>query len=137
VQWFFVIKRKEVREMLTGKQENFARCIALDGMNQTEAYRKCYNTENMQESTIWESASRLANDCKVVARIKELKNQAVSGRIMTAIERKEKLTELILSDDPQVIMKAIDLLNKMEGEYVQKIEATVDQVSINIDLVEE
>lgn len=123
--------------MLTDKQENFARCIALDGMNQSDAYRKCYEAENSQDSTIWENASRVANNDKVQARIKELKNQAVSGRIMTAIERKEKLTELILSDDPMVIMKAIDLLNKMEGEYVQKIEATVDQVSINIDLVEE
>lgn len=123
--------------MLTDKQERFAQCIALDGMNQSEAYRECYNTENMQESTIWEKASIEANKDKVKTRIDELRGEVVSPKIISAKERKEKLTELIMSGDPGVMMKAIDILNKMDGEYVQKIEATVDQVSINIDLVDE
>ena len=111
--------------MLTDKQERFAQCIALEGMNQSDAYRECYNTENMAETTIWESASRLANDCKVVARVKELRGECVSPKIMSAKERREKLTELINTDDPNVIMKAIDLLNKMDGEYTTNAKVTL------------
>lgn len=134
---FFVVKRGEHR-MLTDKQERFAQCIALEGMNQSDAYRECYNTENMAETTIWESASRLANDCKVVARIKELRGECVSPKIMTAKERREKLTQIVTEAmDLNAVMKAIDILNKMDGEYVQKIEATVDSVNINVELVEE
>jgi phage terminase small subunit len=111
--------------MLTDKQERFAQCIALEGMNQSEAYRECYNTENMQESTIWESASRLANDCKVLTRINELRGEVVSPKIMNAKERREKLTEWANSDDPNVSMKAMDLLNKMDGEYTTNTKVTL------------
>jgi phage terminase small subunit len=123
--------------MLTDKQERFAQCIALEGMNQSEAYRECYNAENMSDESIWVNASVLAKNDKVALRIQELRGEVVSPKIISAKERKEKLTELIMSGDPGVMMKAIDILNKMDGEYVQKIEATVDQVSINIDLVDE
>ena len=57
---------------------------------------------------------------------------------MNAKRRKEKLTELAESDDPNVAMKAIDLLNKMDGEYVQKIAADVQtETTISIELVED
>ena len=111
--------------MLTDKQERFAQCIALDGMNQSDAYRECYDTENMTDKTIWEASSRLANECKVDARIKELRGECVSPKIMSAKERREKLTELINTDDPNVIMKAIDLLNKMDGEYTTNAKVTL------------
>lgn len=113
--------------MLTDKQERFAQCIALEGMNQSDAYRECYDTENMTDKTIWEASSRLANECKVDARIKELRGEAISPKIMSAIERKEWLTKLIgdLGEKTENRMKAIDILNKMEGEYVTKIEGEV------------
>ena len=113
--------------MLTDKQERFAQCIALEGMNQSDAYRECYDTENMTDKTIWEAASRLANECKVDARIKELRGEVISPKIMSAIERKEWLTKLIgdLGEKTENRMKALDILNKMEGEYVTKIEGEV------------
>lgn len=125
--------------MLTDKQERFAQCIALEGMNQSDAYRECYNTENMLEETIWSEASRLANDHKVFTRIQELREQAIAPTILSAIERKKWLTELIEDsrEKTENRIKALDILNKMDGEYVQKIEATVDSVNINIDLVDE
>jgi phage terminase small subunit len=123
--------------MLTDKQERFAQCIALEGMNQSDAYRECFDTENYKPESIWVEASKLANSPNVVQRIKELKDKVVSPKIMSAKERREKLTELAQGEDANVVMKAIDLLNKMDGEYVQKIEATVDQVSINVELVDE
>ena len=57
---------------------------------------------------------------------------------MSAIKRKEKLSVLAESDDPNVAMKAMDLLNKMDGEYIQKVVADVDTTyTINIELTDE
>ena len=125
--------------MLTDKQERFAQCIALEGMSQSDAYRTAYCTDNSQDSTIWENASRLANDNKVQARIKELKDRVISPKIMSAIERKEWLSQKVKdeSEKTENQLKAVDILNKMDGEYVQRIEATVDSVNINVELVDD
>ena len=59
---------------------------------------------------------------------------------MTAQERLEWLTELITGDETDVNakLKAVDIMNKMQGEYVQKIEANVEsEVNINIELIDE
>lgn len=125
--------------MLTDKQERFAQCIALEGMNQSDAYRECFDTENYKPESIWCEASKLANEPKVVQRIRELKDQVVSPLIMDARERRELLSKFARdnAEKTEIRVKSIDTLNKMDGEYVQKIEATVDSVNINIDLVDE
>ena len=47
---------------------------------------------------------------------------------MTAKERQEYLTKLINSEDVKVSdkLKALDILNKMTGEYIQKVEVNGD-----------
>ena len=131
---------KERREdMLTPQQEKFVKCIVLDGMNYSDAYRSSYNTEKMTDKTVNEKASRLKDDSKIRARIKEMSAEIDSPKIMSRTKRAERLTGLAEnSEDPNVVMKAIDLLNKMTGEYVQKIEADVNtEVNINIELSDE
>ena len=124
--------------MLTPKQETFVKAIVLDGMNYSDAYRAAYNTKGMSDKTINEKASRMKDEDKIRARIKELSAEIDSPRIMTVTKRAEKLSELADSDDPNVVMKAIDLLNKMTGEYVQKVVADVDtSYNINIELIDE
>lgn len=123
---------------MTPKQEAFAKAIALDGMNYSDAYRSAYNCKRMSETTINNEAYKLMQNHEITTRIKELAAEAATPKIMSAQKRKEKLTQLAESDDPNVAMKAIDLLNKMDGEYVQKVEATVDNnVTINVELVDE
>ena len=123
---------------LSPKQEGFAKCIALDNMNYVDAYRANYSVDNWSDNAIYVEASKLANSPKILLRIKELSKETDSPRVMNAKRRKEKLTELAESDDPNVAMKAIDLLNKMDGEYVQKIAADVQtETTISIELVEE
>ena len=53
--------------------------------------------------------------------------------------RKEWLTKVINSEeDINAKLKAIDIMNKMEGEYIQKVEAEVkERVTINISLVDD
>lgn len=122
--------------MLTAKQEKFAQAIALEEMNQADAYRSAYDTSRMSDKTVHEKASILANNDKVRARIKELREETMTPKVMSAQRRREKLTDLAEhSEDPNIAMKAIDLLNKMTGEYVQKVETEVkNAVTINIEL---
>ena len=57
-------------------------------------------------------------------RIEELSQKIACNNIMTAKERQEYLTKLINSDYVKVSdkLKALDILNKMTGEYIQKVE---------------
>ena len=57
-------------------------------------------------------------------RIEELSQKIACNNIMTAKERQEYLTKLINSEDVKVSdkLKALDILNKMTGEYIQKVE---------------
>ena len=121
--------------MLTPKQEKFVKNIVLEGMNYSEAYRSAYNTKTMSDKTVNEKACRLKDQDNIRARIKELSAEIDSPKIMTVTKRAEKLSTLAESEDANVAMKAIDLLNKMTGEYVQKVEAEVTrEVIINIEL---
>lgn len=125
--------------MLTPKQEVFVQNI-IKGMSQADAYRSAYSTKNMSDKTIHEAASRLMADSKVSARVKELREQITAKTIMTAQKRLEWLTEQIASNDVDVNakLKAIDIMNKMQGEYVQKIAADVQtETTINIELVDD
>jgi phage terminase small subunit len=124
--------------MLTAKQEAFVQNI-LQGMSQADAYRSAYSCKNMSDKTIHEAASRLMSDSKVSARVKELREQLAKETIMSAQERLEWLTRLVKAGSEYSLaaekIRAIDVMNKMTGEYVQKIEADVkNEVTINIEL---
>lgn len=123
--------------MLTAKQEQFAKNIALENMSYADAYRSAYNAKGMADKTVHEKASRLKDMDKVRARVEELRAELATPSIMTAQKRLEWLTDLVNSVEESTNdkLKAIDIMNKMQGEYVQKIEADVNsEVTINIEL---
>jgi phage terminase small subunit len=143
--------------MLTDKQEQFCRNI-IEGMSQADAYRNAYPNIRMADKTIQENACRLAKKEAVKARIKELRDALAKPSIMTAQDRLEFLTKVINGEQGEKMVQvvdgepievdvptslknklsAIDIMNKMQGEYVQKVEAEVtNAVNINIELVEE
>ena len=132
--------------MLTEKQEAFAQNIIM-GMSQAEAYRNAYNTKKMSDKTVWENASRLMNNSKVIARVEELRSQVAKTAIMTAEERLKFLTKIIKGEENEVVLEvdgdgkqveikmppslktklnAIDIMNKMQGEYVTKVVGNMD-----------
>ena len=128
------ILMKGVYSVLTPKQEKFVQGI-VDGKTQTDAYKNAYNTAKMSDSSIYQEASRLMNNPQITARIEELRQRIDERLIMSAKKRAEKLTEFIKDADPLTAMKAIDILNKMTGEYVQKVQADVSQeIEVNITL---
>ena len=112
--------------MLTAKQEQFVQNI-IQGMSQADAYRSAYNTKRMSDNAIYVNASKLVADAKVALRIKELREQLAKPTIKTAQERMEWLTQLIENEEEGTSekLKAIDILNKMDGLYVQKISGEV------------
>ena len=130
--------------MLTPKQEKFVRNL-IQGMSQREAYKNSYDAENMTDKSIDEEACRLFKDSKVSSRYKELQDRLEDATIMTAKERLEYLTEVIMGLQGENIVEivdgeeiertvptsiknklsAIDLMNKMQGEYVTKVEGNV------------
>lgn len=122
--------------MLTPKQEAFVQNI-IQGMSQADAYRSAYSCKNMTDNSIYVNASKLVADAKVAQRLKELREQLAKPSIMSAQERLEWLTELIKSDEESTSdkLRAADIMNKMQGEYIQKIETELkNAVNINIEL---
>lgn len=131
--------------MLTAKQEQFVKNI-IDGMSQAEAYRNSYDTKRMSDKTVWEKASRLMSDSKVRTRLQELRDQMMKPSIMSAQERLEYLTRVVNGTEPEkeihlvngeakeieipvtvkTKLNAIDIMNKMQGEYVTKVEGSLN-----------
>ena len=75
---------------LTAKQENFAQCIA-DGFTQTEAYRRAYDCDNMDDKTICNEGYKLTNNREITARIQQLREQLAERLLFPRIERLEIL----------------------------------------------
>lgn len=112
--------------MLTPKQEQFVQNM-VKGMSQADAYRAAYSAKKMSDKTIHEAASRLVADSKISARLSELRGQLTKETIMTAQRRLEWLTEVINGEnDLNAKLKAVDIMNKMQGEYVTKVEGNLN-----------
>ncbi len=104
---------------LTEKQENFALEYVLNGGNASGAYRKAYDVgEDTLEATVWNNAHEVMKNPKVSARIDARRKQKYSRKVMSIEERRIKLTEWIEEGNS----KALDMLNKMDGVYVEKQE---------------
>ena len=78
---------------LTRKQENF--CLAyIETGNASEAYRKAYNTTRASEKSVWETASKILNNTKVISRLEELREKAAGRAILTLERHLEELKTL-------------------------------------------
>ena len=58
---------------------------------------------------------------------------------MSAIERKEWLTKMIAeqSNNNNDRLKALDILNKMDGTYITKIEGDITMQTIEVNIVDD
>jgi phage terminase small subunit len=122
--------------MLTAKQEKFVQCI-IEGMSQADAYRSAYSTKRMTNNAIYREASVLMTNPNISQRVKELREKLMNKKVMSAQARLEWLTEVIKDEGINMTdrLRASDQMNKMQGEYVQKVEAEVNNnVTISIEL---
>lgn len=135
--------------MLTLKQEKFVQNL-IKGMSQREAYKEAYNAKYKDEA-IDSKASNLYNSDKVQVRYNELLKQLEDETIMSAKERMKWLTKVIKGDIKEIVavqhtncetgesemietefpsqlktkLAALDTLNKMDGQYVTKLEGSI------------
>ena len=126
---------------LTVKQDKFCLEYLKDG-NASRAYREAYDCDNMKEATINRAAKELIDNPNITTRINELRKQTTTSAILSIEERKELLTKIannIVYDQNgnanyNDARGAIDLLNKMDGVYVQKNQTEINGVvTIKID----
>ena len=123
---------------LNNKQKIFCREYVKNGSNGTAAYMKAYS--KCTEETARRNASKLLTNTDIQNYIKELQDKAESKDIMTNIQKKEFLTKMILKDkkaNRSDKLKALDILNKMDGEYITRVEADVSVNEIVVDVEDE
>ena len=130
--------------MLTMKQEKFIQNI-VNGMSQIDAYKNSYNASKMKDNVISVKANELLKNGKIRVRYEQLLKEITDKAIMSAKDRQIWLTKVINGEindtgsymldgqsvpidkkaDLNVKLKAMDILNKMNGEYVTKVEGNV------------
>ena len=100
---------------MTYKQELFIQEYIKTGNTTNSAIKAGYSKR---------TAKSIGQRLLTFVDIKKIAN----NNIMTAKERQEYLTKLINSEDVKVSdkLKALDILNKMTGEYIQKVEVNGD-----------
>ena len=113
--------------MLTAKQENFCKCI-LSGMSGKDAYITAYNSKGSDQNAYNESSKLLARE-DIQERLKVLRKPLEEQARTTIISEREKkrawlwhMIENATNDSDKI--KAMDILNKMDSEYIniQRIE---------------
>ena len=113
--------------MLTAKQEKFIQNI-IKGMSQRDAYKNAYNAENMKDATIDTEACLLLKDPKVSKRYQEILKEMEKTAVMTALEKRLLLKEMVLDKKNSMSdrLKALDIDNKMSGEYIENLKVESD-----------
>lgn len=105
------------------RKEKFVQCL-ITGMSQRKSYRAAFkNSYRWKDETVDSKASTLLKEDKVSARYRELQEQAQDEAIMTRKERMVTLSEIAEEAEKDADrVKAIDTLNKMDGDYINKVE---------------
>ncbi len=108
---------------LTEKQKKFAEYYAQCG-NATESYIKAGYSKKLANT----HASKLLQNATIQEYIQKLTEKSKTSRILTAIQRQEILSDIARNEEnyPSDRIKSIDTLNKMTGEYLQKVSVTTE-----------
>jgi phage terminase small subunit len=107
--------------MLTQKQENF--CLAVvEGLNYSDAYRRCYSTAKCAPATIHRRGKELIDNSRIAARINELRDKAakkvgitLSDHLTTMEDLRKKATR---KTQFGAAVKAEECRAKASGLYV-------------------
>lgn len=118
---FYVDERRLMPILKNARHEKFVQCL-IAGMSQRQAYREAFpKSKRWKDTTVDVKASELFG--KVLVRYKELQEEAQDAAIMTRKERMVVLSNIAQNAEKESDMiKAIDTLNKMEGDYTNKVE---------------
>lgn len=120
---------------LTGKREKFTRAL-FEGLSQTEAYRRAFNTENMANTTITKRACELAKDERVKAMLEGLKAPIVEKlrekyeySLQHAMaEAQEAFQVGKKTNSGNAMVAAVVLRAKLNGLMIERKEVTITEV---------
>ena len=120
---------------LTPKQEKFCQCI-VSGMSGKDSYITAYEN-NSNANTSYKEAMKLLDRDDIQSRIKELRKplelQAKTQALTEREKIKTKLWEMINNSatNDSDRLRAMDILNKMNNEYIniQRIEKDETPIS--------
>jgi phage terminase small subunit len=143
---------------LTPKQEKFC-LLYIEFGDASAAYRGAYSSGKMKATTINRNAHELLKDSKISARIAELQKKVAEKAELTAawvIERLQRNARICLGEekiklsvlpkgadkpveveahdrDPAAANKALELLGKTMGIFVERVETTNEQFVVGVD----
>lgn len=109
-----------MRQLMENFCVEFVRCG-----NATEAYKRAgYKVRSDKVAGV--CAAKLLGNARVQQRIAELRREMDSHKIMDAAERRELLTQFARDEETAKPdrLKAMDLLNKMDGVYINKTQVS-------------
>ena len=105
---------------LTPKQEKFCQCI-VSGMSGKDSYLTAYNS-NANDTTAYTEACKLLAKEDIQARLTVLRKPLEEAARTTVISEREKkravLWDIIERGDDNAKCRALDILNKMDAEYI-------------------
>ena len=125
-------------EHMSNKREAFCRYIAIDGLTASDSYRKAYNSNPINQSSIHEQASKLLRIDKVSTRIEAMKAD-ISEKIASEIvwNREKIVSELAVNvelarEHKQMAAsnRSLELVAKITGSLVEETKQLTGTVSV-------
>lgn len=113
-----LIPKRKDGVTVTERQKKFAEYYAQCGNAAQSAIQAGYSKKYANTN-----ASKLLQNTTITEYIKQLTEDAQTARIMTARERQALLSDIANDKQNELSdrIRAIDTLNKMTGEYTQKV----------------
>jgi len=130
-------------QAITPKQSEFARLIAEEHMNSSQAYRLAYKPNpSATDKSIHEMACRVLANIKVKSRIAEIHRRLNDEKMTRAIRREEyvlkKLTEEVeQGDQASNRLKALHLLGQTVQMFGNKLEVETKQIDKTSEEIKE
>lgn len=129
---------------LTVKQNTFAWDVGFSRMSYADAYKKSYDTENMQVSTVFNRAFAEANKPAVRERIEnyvmcyENQNVVIRSDILSQLSGLCSAKNKDGSPDYRIRLKALELLSKIYGaEQPKQVHMKIEPLNINMSFDKE
>ena len=113
-----LIPKRKDGVTVTERQKKFSEYYAQCGNAAQSAIQAGYSKKYANTN-----ASKLLQNTTITEYIKQLTEDAQTARIMTACERQALLSDIAKDKQNELSdrIRAIDTLNKMTGEYTQKV----------------
>ena len=131
-----------IMDKLTSKQEMLCQLIS-QGYNQSEAYKVAFGHKDITNTITINASKMVTKNTKVQQRIAELKlkllEDSTSTLVADARERRETLSMILRKPDARDRdrISAIVELSKLESDYNQSIDTTINVVSLRSYSVDE